>query len=63
MSNVDLSILVNSVLGGDGYVVGRFGESIYDHPNRIELAGRHWKAHYEVHAYIIIFPFWNTQRL
>jgi hypothetical protein len=33
MSNIDLIILLNSVLGVDGYEVGGFGESIHDHPN------------------------------
>jgi hypothetical protein len=32
-SDVDLCILLNSLLGVDGYEVGRFGESIHDHPN------------------------------
>jgi hypothetical protein len=41
-SNVDLSILLNSVRGVDGYEVRRFGESIHDHPNRIKLVGDHW---------------------
>jgi hypothetical protein len=39
MSDVDLSILLSSVLGVDGYEVGGFGESINDHPNRVKLAG------------------------
>jgi hypothetical protein len=39
MSDIDLSILLNSILGVEGYEVGRFGESIHDYPNRIELAG------------------------
>jgi hypothetical protein len=33
MSDVGLSILLNSVLGIHRYEVGRFGESIHDHPN------------------------------
>jgi hypothetical protein len=57
MSDVDLSILLNSILGVDGYEVGRFGESIHDHPNQIELAGRQWYAHDEVHAYIVLLLF------
>jgi hypothetical protein len=32
MSNLDLSILLRSVLGVHGYKVGKFGESIHDHP-------------------------------
>jgi hypothetical protein len=41
VSYVDLRILLNFVVGVDGYEVGRFGESVHDHPNRIKLAGRH----------------------
>jgi hypothetical protein len=55
MSDIDLSILIKSVLGVDGYEVGRFGELIHDHPNRIKLVGRQWQAHDEVHAYVIPF--------
>jgi hypothetical protein len=33
------SSLLNIVIGVNGYEVGRFGESIYDHVNRIKLAG------------------------
>jgi hypothetical protein len=40
MSDIDLNILLNSVLGVDGYEVSRFGESINDHPNRVKFAGR-----------------------
>jgi hypothetical protein len=36
-----LGILLNFVVGVDMYEVGRFGESIHDHPNRIKLVGRH----------------------
>jgi hypothetical protein len=39
MSDVDLSIPLDSVLGVDGYEVRRFGESIHNHPNRIKLMG------------------------
>jgi hypothetical protein len=42
MSNVDLSILLNLVGGVNGYEVSGFGESIYDHPNQIKLAGSQW---------------------
>jgi hypothetical protein len=42
MSDVDLSILVDLVLGVDGYEVGRFGESIHNHSNRIKLAVHQW---------------------
>jgi hypothetical protein len=38
--NVDLSKLLSSVLGVDGYEVSKFGESINNHPNRVKLAGR-----------------------
>jgi hypothetical protein len=41
-SYVDLCIPLNFVVGVDGYKVGRFGESIHDHPNQIKLVGRHW---------------------
>jgi hypothetical protein len=40
MSNVDLSILLNSVLGMNGYEVSKFGKSVNDHPNQIKLVGR-----------------------
>jgi hypothetical protein len=40
-SYVDLHILFYSVFSIDRYEMGRFGESIHDHPNRIKLAGRH----------------------
>jgi hypothetical protein len=40
MSNVDLSILLKSVLGMNGYEVSRFGKSINDHPNQVKLASR-----------------------
>jgi hypothetical protein len=50
-------------MGVDGYEVGRFGESIHDYPNRINLAGYQRYAHDEVHAYIVSLLFWNTQRL
>jgi hypothetical protein len=40
MSDVDLSILLNSVLGVDGYEVSRSSVSINDHPNRVKLAGK-----------------------
>jgi hypothetical protein len=33
VSDVDLSILLSSVLDVDGYVVSRFGKSVNDHPN------------------------------
>jgi hypothetical protein len=39
MSYVDLRILWNPIVDIDGYEVGRFGESIHDHPNRIKLVG------------------------
>jgi hypothetical protein len=39
MINVYLNILLNIVMCVDGYEVGRFGESIHNHPNQIELAG------------------------
>jgi hypothetical protein len=41
MSNIDFSILLHSIFGMNRYEVSRFGESIYDYPNRIELAGGH----------------------
>jgi hypothetical protein len=41
VSYVDLHILLNFVVIGDGYEVGRFGESVHDHPNLIKLAGHH----------------------
>jgi hypothetical protein len=40
MSDVDLSILLSSVLGVDGYEVSRSSVSINDHPNRVKLAGK-----------------------
>jgi hypothetical protein len=40
MSDVYLSVLLNYVLGMNGYEVSRFGESINEHPNRVKLAGR-----------------------
>jgi hypothetical protein len=33
--------LLNFLVGVDGYEVGRFGESVHDHPNRIKLVGHH----------------------
>jgi hypothetical protein len=56
VSYVDLFIPLNLEVGVDGYEVGRFGESIHDHPNRIQLTGHHWQAHDEIHAYIIPLP-------
>jgi hypothetical protein len=63
MSNVDLSILLNSILCVDGYKVSRFGESMNDHPNQIKLAGSQWQSHNEIHANIIPLPIRNTQWL
>jgi hypothetical protein len=40
MSDVDLRILLSSILGVDGYEVSGFGESINDHPNRVKLVGK-----------------------
>jgi hypothetical protein len=40
VSNVDLSILLNSVLGMNGYEVSIFGKSVNDYPNRVKLVGR-----------------------
>jgi hypothetical protein len=40
VSDVDLSILLDFVLGVDGYEVSRFGELINYHPNRVKLAGK-----------------------
>jgi hypothetical protein len=37
-SDLDLGVLLCYVAGVQGYKVGRFGESIHDHPNRIKLA-------------------------
>jgi hypothetical protein len=33
MSDVDLRILLNIVIGVNGYEVGGFGESVYDQPD------------------------------
>jgi hypothetical protein len=63
MSYVDLDILLSIVVGVGGYKVGRFGESIYDQPNRVKLAGSQWQAYDEVHANVIPLSFRNTQRL
>jgi hypothetical protein len=60
MSNIDLSILLNSLLGADRYEVGRFGEPVNDLPNRIKLVGNQWQTHNEVHANIIPLPIQNT---
>jgi hypothetical protein len=40
VSYVDLSILLISALGADGYEVSGFAELINDHPNRVKLTGR-----------------------
>jgi hypothetical protein len=40
-SYLDLHILLYSVFSINRYEMGRFGESIHDHPNRIKLVGRH----------------------
>jgi hypothetical protein len=37
-SYVDPRILLNIVIGVNGYEVGRFGELIHDYPNQIKLA-------------------------
>jgi hypothetical protein len=37
MSDVDLSVPLNSILGVDEYEVGRFGESIHDHQIELNL--------------------------
>jgi hypothetical protein len=39
MSNIDLSILLSIVASVKVYEVDRFGQSIYDHPNRVKLDG------------------------
>jgi hypothetical protein len=39
MSYVDFSILLNLLVGVDGYEVSGFGESVHNHPNRMKLAG------------------------
>jgi hypothetical protein len=54
--NVDFSILLDSIIGMNGYEVSGFGESIDNHPNRIKLAGSQWQTHNEVHANIISLP-------
>jgi hypothetical protein len=33
MSYVDLGILLNTIMGVNGYKVGTFGGSVHDHPN------------------------------
>jgi hypothetical protein len=53
MSNVDLSILLSSVLIVDMYEVGGFGESVHDHPNQVKLVDSQWEAHNEVHANVV----------
>jgi hypothetical protein len=63
MIDVDLSILLNSVLGVDRHEVGGFGELINDHPNRVKLAGNQCQSHNEVHANVIPLPARNAQRL
>jgi hypothetical protein len=63
VSNVDLSILLNSIFGVDGYEVSGFGESIHDHPNQIKLAGSQRQSHNEIHANVTPLPIRNTQRL
>jgi hypothetical protein len=50
MSDVDFSVLLSIVVCVGGYEVGRFGESIHDHSNRVKLAGSQRQAHNEVHA-------------
>jgi hypothetical protein len=60
MSDRDLGILLSVVVGVDRYEVGRFGESIHDHPNRVKLVESQQQAHNEVHAYVIQLPFWNA---
>jgi hypothetical protein len=40
MSDVDPRILLNIVIGVNVYEVGGFGESVYDHQDRIKLVGR-----------------------
>jgi hypothetical protein len=57
MSDIYLNIHLSFVVGVDGYEVGGFGESIYDHPNRVKLVGSQQQVHNEVHAYIIPLPF------
>jgi hypothetical protein len=36
---VNPCILLSITMGVHGYEVGRFGESIHDHPNQIKLVG------------------------
>jgi hypothetical protein len=57
VSYIDLCISLSIAVGVDGYEVGRFGESIHDHPNLIKLASHQWQTHDEVHAYVIPLPF------
>jgi hypothetical protein len=40
-SYVDLYVPSRIIIGVNGYEVGRFGESVHDHPNLIRLAGSH----------------------
>jgi hypothetical protein len=62
-SNIDLSILLNLVVGLDGYGLGGFGDLINDHPNQVKLASNERQSHNEVHSNVIPLPNWNTQRL
>jgi hypothetical protein len=50
VSNVDFNMLLNSILGMNGYEVVRFGESINEHPNRIKLVGSQRQTHIELNA-------------
>jgi hypothetical protein len=50
VSNVDFNMLLNSILGMNGYEVGRFGESINEHPNQIKLVGSQRQTHNELNA-------------
>jgi hypothetical protein len=63
MSNIDFNILLDVVIGVHGYEVSIFGELIYNHPNRVILAGSQWQTHNEVHTNVIPLLIWNTQRL
>jgi hypothetical protein len=62
-SNVDFHILLDIVVGVDGYEVSGFGESIHDHPHQVKLAGSQRQTHNEVHDDVIPHPIQNTQRL
>jgi hypothetical protein len=62
-SNIQLSVLLNSVVGMHRDEMSRLGELIHDHPDEIKLTGRERQTYDEIHADVFPFSCRNIQRL